>query len=133
MREYRDAAGVDEGMEGLSTRVAFKVLSETFNYDAKEVAADPVHLMYMLEQAVRHEQFPEDTERRYLEMIKSELGQRYAEYIGNEIQKAYLESYNDSGQNLFDRYLDYADAWLEDHDFKDPETLGRASGRERRC
>src|SRR3546814_17533349 len=85
--------------------------------------------MYMLEQAVRHEQFPEDTERRYLEMIKSELGQRYAEYIGNEIQKAYLESYNDYGQNLFDRYLDYADAWVEDHDFKDPDT-GQMMDRE---
>jgi len=127
--EYRDAAGVDEGMEGLSTRFAFKVLSKTFNYDAKEVAADPVHLMYMLEQAVRHAQFPEGTERRYLEMIKSELGQRYAEYIGNEIQKAYLESYNDYGQNLFDRYLDYADAWVEDHDFKDPDT-GQMMDRE---
>lgn len=127
--EYRDAAGVDEGMEGLSTRFAFKVLSKTFNYDAKEVAADPVHLMYMLEQAVRHEQFPEDAERRYLEMIKSDLGARYAEYIGNEIQKAYLESYNDYGQNLFDRYLDYADAWVEDHDFKDPDT-GQMMDRE---
>ena len=127
--EYRDAAGVDEGMDGLSTRFAFKVLSKTFNYDAKEVAADPVHLMYMLEQAVRHEQFPEETERRYVEMIKSELGQRYAEYIGNEIQKAYLESYNDYGQNLFDRYLDFADAWVEDHDFKDPDT-GQLMDRE---
>jgi serine protein kinase len=127
--EYRDAAGVDEGMEGLSTRFAFKVLSKTFNYDPKEVGADPVHLMYMLEQAVRHEQFPEEAERRYVEMIKSELGQRYAEYIGNEIQKAYLESYNDYGQNLFDRYLDYADAWVEDHDFKDPDT-GQLMDRE---
>ncbi|MEQ8397783.1 PrkA family serine protein kinase [Thalassobaculum sp.] len=127
--EYRDAAGVDEGMEGLSTRFAFKVLSKTFNYDPKEVGADPVHLMYMLEQAVRHEQFPEEAERRYIEMIKSELGQRYAEYIGNEIQKAYLESYNDYGQNLFDRYLDYADAWVEDHDFKDPDT-GQLMDRE---
>ncbi len=127
--EYRDAAGVDEGMDGLSTRFAFKVLSKTFNYDAKEVAADPVHLMYMLEQAVRHEQFPEETERRYVEMIKSELGQRYAEYIGNEIQKAYLESYNDYGQNLFDRYLGFADAWVEDHDFKDPDT-GQLMDRE---
>jgi len=127
--EYRDAAGVDEGMDGLSTRFAFKVLSKTFNYDAKEVAADPVHLMYMLEQAVRHEQFPEETERRYVEMIKSELVQRYAEYIGNEIQKAYLESYNDYGQNLFDRYLGFADAWVEDHDFKDPDT-GQLMDRE---
>ena len=37
----------------------------------------------------------------------------------NEIQKAYLESYHDYGQNLFDRYVAYADAWIEDQDYKD--------------
>jgi serine protein kinase len=122
MQEYRDAAGVDEGMEGISTRFAFKVLAATFNYDNTEISADPVHLMYMLEQSIKREQFPEDTEKRYLEFIKGELAPRYAEFIGNEIQKAYLESYHDYGQNMFDRYVDYADAWIEDQDFKDPDT-----------
>jgi serine protein kinase len=122
VQEYRDAAGVDEGMDGISTRFAFKVLSATFNYDTQEVGADAVHLMYMLEQAIKREQFGSDVEKRYLEFIKAELAPRYAEYIGNEIQKAYLESYNDYGQNLFDRYVDYADAWIEYQDFKDPDT-----------
>ena len=122
VQEYRDAAGVDEGMNGISTRFAFKVLSETFNYDTDEVGADPVHLMYVLENALRREQFPEDVEKRYLEFIKAELAPRYAEFIGKEIQKAYLESYGEYGQNLFDRYISYADAWIEDQDFKDPDT-----------
>jgi serine protein kinase len=122
MQEYRDAAGVDEGMDGISTRFAFKALSATFNHDTDEVAADPVHLMYVLEQAIKREQFPDDTEGAYLEFIKADLAPRYAEFIGHEIQKAYLESYHDYGQNLFDRYVDYADAWIEDQDFKDPDT-----------
>ncbi len=122
MQEYRDDAGVDEGMTGVSTRFAFKVLSETFNYDTEEVAADPVHLMYVLEKAIKREQFPEHLENMYLDFIKSELAPRYAEFIGREIQKAYLESYKDYGQNLFDRYIAYADAWIEDQDFKDPDT-----------
>ncbi|MEL6374146.1 MAG: PrkA family serine protein kinase [Pseudomonadota bacterium] len=122
LQEYRDAAGVNEGMDGSSTRFAYKMLSGTFNFDTQEVAADPVHLMYVLEQAIRREQMPEETERAWLEFIKEELSPRYAEFIGNEIQKAYLESYNDFGQNLFDRYVSYADAWIEDHDFKDPDT-----------
>ena len=122
LQEYKDAAGVDEGMEGISTRFAFKALSATFNHDTEEVAADPVHLMYVLEQAIKREQFPEDVENQYLEFIKAELAPRYAEFIGHEIQKAYLESYHDYGQNLFDRYVDYADAWIEDQDFKDPDT-----------
>jgi serine protein kinase len=129
MQEYKDSAGVDEGMDGISTRFAFKVLSETFNYSSAEVGADPVHLMYVLEQAIKREQFPPDTESAYIATIKDELASRYAEFIGNEIQKAYLESYGDYGQNLFDRYLDYADAWIEDQDFKDPDT-GQMLNRE---
>ena len=129
LQEYKDAAGVDEGMDGISTRFAFKVLAATFNHDTQEVAADPVHLMYVLEQAIRREQFPQEQEGKLLEFIKADLAPRYAEFIGNEIQKAYLESYHDYGQNLFDRYVDYADAWIEDIDFKDADT-GQLLNRE---
>src|SRR5260370_18444804 len=122
VQEYKDAAGVDEGMAGVSTRFAFKVLAATYNHDTAELGADPVHLMYVLEHSIRREQILEEVEKRYLEFIKAELVPRYAEFIGHEIQKAYLESYSDYGQNLFDRYVDYADAWIEDQDFKDPDT-----------
>ena len=129
LQEYKDAAGVEEGMDGASTRFAFKVLAATFNHDTTEIAADPVHLMYVLEQSIRREQMPQETEKRYLEFIKGELAPRYAEFIGNEIQKAYLESYHDYGQNLFDRYVSYADAWIEDIDYKDADT-GQLLNRE---
>jgi serine protein kinase len=121
-QEYHDAAGIDEGMSGVSTRFAFKVLSQAFNHDASEVAADPVHLMFVLEKAVRNEQFPEETERRLLNTLKTMLAPRYAEFIGKEIQKAYLESYSDYGQNVFERYIAVADRWIEDQDYKDPDT-----------
>jgi serine protein kinase len=129
VQEYRDAAGVDEGMEGLSTRFAFKVLSNTFNFDTQEISADPVHLMYVLEQSIKREQYADEQEKKLVAFIKAELAPRYAEFIGNEIQKAYLESYGDYGQNLFDRYLSYADAWIEDQDYKDPDT-GQMMDRE---
>ena len=129
MQEYKDSAGVDEGMDGISTRFAFKVLAATFNHDTLEVVADPVHLMYVLEQSIKREQMGADVEKRYLEFIKAELAPRYAEFIGHEVQKAYLESYQDYGQNMFDRYVDYADAWIEDQDFKDPDT-GQLLNRE---
>ena len=129
LQEYKDTAGVEEGMDGASTRFAFKVLAATFNHDTTEIAADPVHLMYVLEQSIRREQMPQESEKRYLEFIKGELAPRYAEFIGNEIQKAYLESYHDYGQNLFDRYVSYADAWIEDIDHKDADT-GQLLNRE---
>lgn len=122
VQEYRDTAGVDEGMSGTSTRFAFKVLSATFNHDHGEVAADPVHLMFVLEKAIIREQFGKDTEAKYLDFIKSELAVRYSESISNQIQTAYIEAYDDYGQTLFDRYISYADHWLDDLDFKDPDT-----------
>ncbi len=121
-QEYRDYAGSDEGMNGVSTRFAYKILSSVFNYDQTEVAANPVHLMYVLEQRIAREDLPEEMQRRYLDFIKGWLAPRYAEFIGKEIQTAYLESYAEYGQNIFDRYVTYADCWIQDEDFRDPET-----------
>ncbi len=121
-QEYRDYAGVDEGMSGISTRFAFKILSKVFNYDSTEVAANPVHLMYVLEQQIQREQFPGELETRYTGFIKEYLSPRYAEFIGKEIQTAYLESYSEYGQNIFDRYVTYADYWIQDSEYRDTDT-----------
>ena len=122
IQEYRDSAGVDEGMEGLSTRFAFKILSKVFNFDAVEIAANPVHLLYVLEKQIEQEQYAADIRERYLRFIKEWLAPRYVDFIGKEIQTAYLESYSEYGQNIFDRYVTYADFWIQDQEFRDPET-----------
>ena len=122
LQEYKDAAGITEGMNGISTRFAFKVLSKVFNHDSEEVAANPVHLFYVLEQEIVKAQMNKDTEDYYLNILKSTLTSRYAEFIGDEIQKAYVDSYQEYGQNLFERYITYADHWCQDNDYRDPET-----------
>ncbi|SFR44639.1 putative serine protein kinase, PrkA [Marinobacter gudaonensis] len=122
IQEYRDAAGVMEGMDGLSTRFAFKILSKVFNFDTTEVAANPVHLLYVLEKQIEQEQFPPETHEKYLRFIKEFLAPHYVQFIGKEIQTAYLESYSEYGQNLFDRYVTYADFWIQDQEYRDPET-----------
>jgi len=121
-QEYRDFSGVDEGMTGLSTRFAFKILSKVFNFDHTETAANPVHLLYVLEQQIAQEQFPTEKAEKYLSYIKGYLVPRYVEFIGKEIQTAYLESYGEYGQNIFDRYVVYADYWIQDQEFRDPDT-----------
>ena len=121
-QEYRDFAGVNEGMNGLSTRFAYKVLSKVFNFDHGEVAANPVHLLYVLEQQIVQEQFPREIEEKYIAFIKGYLARHYAEYIGKEIQTAYLESYSEYGQNIFDRYVTYADYWIQDEQYCDTDT-----------
>lgn len=122
IQEYRDAAGVMEGMDGLSTRFAFKILSKVFNFDTTEIAANPVHLLYVLEKQIEQEQFQPELQEKYLRFIKEYLAPHYVQFIGKEIQTAYLESYSEYGQNLFDRYVTYADFWIQDQEFRDPET-----------
>lgn len=121
-QEYKDYAGIDEGMTGLSTRFAFKILSRVFNYDHSEIAANPVHLLHVLEQQIEREQFPIEIREKYLRYIKENLTSRYIEFIGKEIQTAYLESYSEYGQNIFDRYVTYADFWIQDQEYRDPDT-----------
>ena len=122
LQEYKDDAGVTEGMNGISTRFAFKVLSKVFNHDSEELAANPVHLFYVLENEIVKAQMPKETEDFYLNILKSKLSGKYAEFIGDEIQKAYVDSYQEYGQNLFERYITYADHWCQDNDYRDPET-----------
>ena len=122
LQEYKDDAGITEGMNGISTRFAFKVLSKVFNHDTEEVAANPVHLFYVLENEIVKAQMNKETEDFYLNILKSRLSGKYAEFIGDEIQKAYVDSYQEYGQNLFERYITYADHWCQDNDYRDPET-----------
>lgn len=122
MQEYRDFAGVDEGMDGISTRFAFKILSKVFNFDHSEIAANPVHLLYVLEQQIEQEQYPQETEQKYVAYIKEHLATRYKQFIEKELQTAYLESYSEYGQNIFDRYVTYADMWIQDQEYRDPDT-----------
>ncbi|WP_163831282.1 PrkA family serine protein kinase [Spartinivicinus ruber] len=122
LQEYHDSAGVDEGMEGLSTRFAFKILSKVFNFDPSEISANPVHLLYVLEQQIEQQQYVPEVQERYLRFIKEFLAPKYIEFLGKEIQTAYLESYSEYGQNIFDRYITYADFWIQDQEYRDPET-----------
>ena len=120
--EYRELAGVNEGMEGSSTRFAFKVLSKTFNYDADEIAASPVQLMLILQREIEDLNLDEKSEEALIEHIKGILAPKYAEFLGEEIQKAYLESYSEYGQNIFERYINYADHFIQDKDYREEDT-----------
>lgn len=122
VQDYKDDAGVDEGMNGLSTRFAFKLLSKTFNFPQDEIAANPVHLMFVIENQIMQEQFSQEMQSEYLSYLKNYLRPKYIEYIKKEIQTAFFESYSEYGQNVFDNYINYADHYVQREDYRDPET-----------
>lgn len=120
--EYKTSAGILEGMSGMSTRFAFKALSRAFSADSEEIAANPVHLMSVLITAIEQENLPKETEDKLKNYIREKLQPEYLSKLEKQLQQAYLESYGDYGQNMFDRYFLYADAWIQDSDFRDPDT-----------
>ncbi len=122
IQEYRDDAGVMEGMDGLSTRFAFKVLSKVFNYDSEEIGANPIHLMLVLENEIMKEQFSEEKEQDLMSMLKGVLQEKYLETLEKDIRASFLESFSDLCQNVFETYCYYADAWVQDTEFRDTNT-----------
>ncbi|HSH25610.1 MAG TPA: PrkA family serine protein kinase, partial [Massilibacterium sp.] len=122
LQEYRENAGISEGMTGSSTRFAFKVLSKTFNYPEDEISANPVHLMYILNNKIKELGLDKEREEEYLNYVKEHLTKEYVKFIGNELQKAYIGNYSEYGQNIFEKYINYAQHWLEDEEFVDSDT-----------
>ena len=120
--EYKSDAGVNEGMAGSSTRFAFKLLSKTYSYDSDEESANPIHLMVVLEKQIRQEQLPKEEEDRRLGFINEILKPKFYEFLKTEIQRAYVESYQDYGQNIMERYYTLADYWCQDKEYRDLDT-----------
>lgn len=121
-QEYKDEASRDEGFHGISTRLAYKILSEVFNYDPYEVAADPVHLFTVLKKTIIKERFSKDKAGIYDSVIKKYLEPEYLKVVTKDIQTAYMDSYDEYGQATFDRYIKFADHWVQDNDYRDPDT-----------
>lgn len=120
--EYVEAAGPREGMAGMSTRFAFKVLSSVINFRPEELQANPVDLMFVLTEALKKEGLPPETQQAYENFIKEILQPKYFETLEKELRAAYLDSFSAFGQNLFERYIRFAEAWIADEQCKDPET-----------
>lgn len=120
---YKEAASDQEGFYGISTRLAFKVLSRTYNYDIEEIAANPVHLLQVvLPEAINSEEIPVESREQYLAYISKYLAADLYKKIEEDITASFVDAYDEFGQNWFDRYLMYVDYRLQENDFKDPET-----------
>lgn len=123
-QEYReDSENRDEGFfPAISTRWAFKRLSQCFNADPHEVAANPVHMMRVLLTEIEKDTKAEE-EAKYKKVIKDIIKEQYYfPMVDKEIRAAYLESYSEYGQNLFDRYFMWAEKWVNSEDYFDPST-----------
>ena len=122
LQDYVSSADKHEGFFGISTRAAYKMLSETFNYDPKEIAADPIHLFVVIEDYIKRNSFSSAIADKYLAYLNDYIKEKFYKKFSKDLQTAFLDYYDDFGQNKFEHYLRRADAWIQHSDYKDPDT-----------
>jgi serine protein kinase len=120
--DYQDLVEKPEGFSGISTRTAYKILSLVYNYDVNEVGADPVHMIAVIRQMIKGEDYSKELGDTYEAFLDRCLAEDYFNYIDKEIKMACLDSYDEFGQTMFDRYIKFADAWIQDNDIRDHDT-----------
>ncbi len=135
LSEYRDhARGLGEpkeGMAGIDRRIIFDTLSATFNRNAEktgEKTADPPQLIPALREMLTHsEKIRSEDRDRYIALVDGPVKDQYLRFIDREIRTAALEGADAYGQAKFDRYIEWAEAWLDESSYIDPETTDALS------
>jgi serine protein kinase len=117
--EYKEQH-LKEAFKGTSTRQAFKIISKVFNFDSEEVSANPVHMLAVIDKYINTGVFKEDTEA--YKSIAEALESKFFETIGKQIRLCLMDSYHEYAQTLFNQYITYADAFIEEQDYRDPDT-----------
>lgn len=122
LSEYKNDAGVTEGMEGMSTRFAFKIMSKVFNANPDDISANPIDLMNTLLVEIERQRFPAEKQEKLKNYVTETLRKKYRDFLEKQIRKAVISSSGEYCQNLYIRYISLANAWLEDQSYTDPKT-----------
>ena len=127
MKELKEFSPAEQGMSGAGVRFAFKALTETFNRNANdgELAADPMLLFKTLEERIDNDDTYSATDKEhYKNLIQSHLLPEYADFIVDEITTAFTNASEDKCQNMFERYVAMAEAWVDGEEYNDKGLTG---------
>ena len=111
-----------EGMDGISTRFIMKALDNALSDNIENNCIHPLNVRESLITMVKAADFPEDTKRNYLEILRDVIHKDYLEILEKEITKAFVYSYQEQADALFQNYLDHAEAYVTKTKVKDRNT-----------
>ena len=111
-----------EGMDGISTRFIMKALDNALSENVDQNCIHPLAVRESLVNMVKSTDFPEDTKRHYLELLRDVIHKDYLEILEKEITKAFVYSYREQAEALFQNYLDHAEAYVTKTKVKDRNT-----------
>lgn len=120
LHELRAKVSPEQGLYGFTIRDAERVLLRTFNARANEriEEADPILLIETLRDFINKanlEDISADDKKRYQGYI-DKLAERSRKEMEKSINAALIDADDGTCQRIFDEYLEYADAWMNEKD-----------------
>lgn len=107
-----------EGMNGISTRFIMKSIDEALTLSDADVIT-PISLIDVLAKKVKGQITNEKEKERYLEIIQKIIRDEYLKILEKEIAKAFISAFEENADNIFNSYLDNAEAHTNKLTMKD--------------
>ncbi len=119
--ELREEATIKEGMSGISTRFIMKSLDIALS-ESENDCINPLSVLDTMIKSVKELSLSEDDRKRYLGFLQNILRKEYHKILELEVTKAFIHGYREQAQDLFNNYLDHAEAYANRTKLKDKNT-----------
>lgn len=110
-----------EGMEGISTRFITKVI-DTAMAESECNCIHPIVVLETLVKSVKELAISDDEKKKYLNFLQNTIKKEYHRILEKEVTKAFIHGYREQAEELFNNYLDHAEAYVNKTKIKDNNT-----------
>lgn len=110
-----------EGMTGISPRFIMKVLDHSIA-ESEHNCINPISVLETFVKAVKELSIGEDTKNKYLNFLQNVIKKEYHKILESEVTKAFIHGYKEQAEDLFNNYLDHAEAFVNKTKIKDEST-----------
>ncbi|WP_432665840.1 PrkA family serine protein kinase [Wukongibacter baidiensis] len=118
--ELREEA-LREGMTGISPRFIMKVLDHSIA-ESPHNCINPISVLETLIKSVKELSIGEDAKKKYLNFLQNVIKKEYNKLLESEVTKAFIHGYREQAEDLFNNYLDHAEAFVNKTKIKDKST-----------
>ncbi|MCK8818058.1 PrkA family serine protein kinase [Natroniella sulfidigena] len=118
--ELREEAA-EEGMEGISPRFITKCLDNCLS-ESEHNCINPLSVLEALIKSVKELSIGEDEKKKYLEFLQDSIKKEYNKLLEKEVTRAFVVGYQEQAEQLFNNYLDHAEAFVNKTKIKDDNT-----------
>lgn len=110
-----------EGMEGISTRFIMKALDNCLS-ESEHNCINPLSVLEALIKSVKELSIADDEKKRYLGFLQDSIKKEYNKILQKEVTRAFIVGYHEQAEELFNNYLDHAEAFVNKTKIKDRNT-----------